>query len=292
MKESKKAILVVSFGTSFHRTREKTIDRIEKDIEEAYPEYRIYRAWTSKMIIAKLLRRDRIQVPTVAEAVDQMIEDGITELVVQPTHVINGVENDLMKEDVLKRRDAFESVAFGDPLLTSQEDNEAVIHAVMEEFPDLKEDEALVLMGHGTTHYANSIYAALDYTFKDLGYSRVFLGTVEAYPSMESLKKQIRALGPRRLILAPFMVVAGDHAIHDMSGEDEDSWRSQFEREGYEVACQMKGLGEYPGVRRIYLRHVRAAEERLQEVCPEGEDALYGQQKRENYTEESQTFPL
>ncbi|MGI6000433.1 MAG: sirohydrochlorin cobaltochelatase, partial [Candidatus Merdisoma sp.] len=264
MKESKKAILVVSFGTSFHRTREKTIDRIEKDIEEAYPEYRIYRAWTSKMIIAKLLRRDRIQVPTVAEAVDQMIEDGITELIVQPTHVINGVENDLMKEDVLKRRDAFESVAFGDPLLTSQEDNEAVIHAVMEEFPDLKEDEALVLMGHGTTHYANSIYAALDYTFKDLGYSRVFLGTVEAYPSMESLKKQIRALGPRRLILAPFMVVAGDHAIHDMSGEDEESWRSQFEREGYEVACQMKGLGEYPGVRRIYLKHVRAAEERLQ----------------------------
>ena len=292
MKESKKAILVVSFGTSFHRTREKTIDRIEKDIEEAYPEYRIYRAWTSKMIIAKLLRRDRIQVPTVAEAVDQMIEDGITELIVQPTHVINGVENDLMKEDVLRRRDAFESVAFGDPLLTSQDDNEAVIHAVMEEFPDLKEDEALVLMGHGTTHYANSIYAALDYTFKDLGYSRVFLGTVEAYPSMESLKKQIRALGPRRLILAPFMVVAGDHAIHDMSGEDEDSWRSQFEREGYEVACQMKGLGGYPGVRRIYLKHVRAAEERLQEVCPEGEETLYGQQKRENYTEESQTFPL
>ena len=189
--ETKKAILAVSFGTSHNDTRKVTIDAIERDMQEAFPDYMLYRAWTSKMIIAKLLRRDRIQVPTVAEAVDQMIEDGITELIVQPTHVINGVENDLMKEDVLKRRDAFESVAFGDPLLTSQEDNEAVSHAVMEEFPDLKEDEALVLMGHGTTHYANSIYAALDYTFKDLGYSRVFLGTVEAYPSMESLKKQI-----------------------------------------------------------------------------------------------------
>ena len=260
MERKTKAILVVSFGTSFHRTREKTIDRIEADIEAAYPDYQIYRAWTSKMIIAKLLRRDGVKVPTVAEAVEQMIADGITELIVQPTHVINGVENDLMKEDVLKRRDAFERVAFGDPLLTSQEDNVAVIRAVMEEFPDLKEDEALVLMGHGTTHYANAIYAALDYTFKDMGYSRVFLGTVEAYPSMESLKKQIRALGPKRLILAPFMVVAGDHAIHDMSGQDEDSWRSQFEREGYEVVCQMKGLGEYPGVRQIYLEHVREAQ--------------------------------
>ena len=247
MKDAKKAILVVSFGTSFHRTREKTIDRIEKDIEEAYPDYRIYRAWTSKLIIAKLLRRDHIKVPTVSEAVEQMIADGVRELVVQPTHVLNGVENDLMKEDVLKRQDAFESVAFGDPLLTTQEDNEAVIRAVMEEFSDLKEDEALVLMGHGTTHYANSIYAALDYTFKDMGYSRVFLGTVEAYPSMESLKKQIRALGPR-----------------NMSGEDEDSWRSQFEKEGYEVVCKMKGLGEYPGVRRMYLEHVRAAQDKLQ----------------------------
>ena len=275
MMDSKKAVLVVSFGTSFHRTREKTIDRIEKDIEEACPDYRIYRAWTSKMIIAKLLRRDGIRVMTVSEAVEQMIEDGIRELIVQPTHVINGVENDLMKEDVLRHRDAFDSIAFGDPLLTSQEDNEAVIRAVMEEFPDIKKDEALVLMGHGTTHYANSIYAALDYTFKDLGYTNVFLGTVEAYPSMESLKKQIRALNPRRLILAPFMVVAGDHAIHDMSGEDEDSWRSQFEKEGYEVVCKMKGLGEYPGVRKMYLEHVQAAEERLQEVCPSGEGLLH-----------------
>ena len=147
MERKTKAILVVSFGTSFHRTREKTIDRIEADIEAAYPDYQIYRAWTSKMIIAKLLRRDGVKVPTVAEAVEQMIADGITELIVQPTHVINGVENDLMKEDVLKRRDAFERVAFGDPLLTSHEDNVAVIRAVMEEFPDLKEDEALVLMG-------------------------------------------------------------------------------------------------------------------------------------------------
>lgn len=292
MKDSKKAILVVSFGTSFHRTREKTIDRIEKDIEETYPDYRIYRAWTSKLIIAKLLRRDQIRVFTVSEAVEQMIEDGITELIVQPTHVLNGVENDLMKEDVLGRRDAFESVAFGDPLLTSQEDNEAVIHAVMEEFPDLKEDEALVLMGHGTTHYANSIYAALDYTFKDLGYSRVFLGTVEAYPSMESLKKQIRALGPRRLILAPFMVVAGDHAIHDMSGEDEDSWRSQFEKEGYEVVCRMQGLGEYPGIRRMYLDHVQAAEERLREVCPAEEHRSVETPFGEASMEDNQIFPL
>ena len=100
---------------------------------------------------------------------------------------------------------------------------------------------------------------------------------------MESLKKQIRALGPKRLILAPFMVVAGDHAIHDMSGQDEDSWRSQFEREGYEVVCQMKGLGEYPGVRQIYLEHVREAQEKnlssdacLQKEAADGSERAEG----------------
>ena len=262
----KKAILVVSFGTSFPETREKTIDRIEADIAAAYPDYTLYRAWTSKMILAKLRKRDGIVIPTVTEAVEQMIADGVEELLVQPTHIINGVENDLMKQDVLAKQDAFRKIAFGDPLLTTTEDNAAVIEAVMAEFGDLKAGEALVLMGHGTTHYANTVYAALDYTFKDLGYPRTFLGTVEAYPSLESLKKQLRALAPKKLILAPFMVVAGDHATNDMSGEDEDSWRSQFETEGYEVACVLKGLGEYRKVRELYVAHAEAARKSLEEA--------------------------
>ena len=259
----KKAILAVSFGTSFNKTREKTIDRIEADIAAAFPEYRIYRAWTSKMIIAKLMRRDGTKIFTVAEAVDQMLADGITQVIVQPTHIINGIENDLMKEDVLKHGAAFESIAFGDPLLTTTEDNEKTIRAVMQEFTELREDEALVFMGHGTTHYANAIYAALDYTFKDLGYPHVFLGTVEAYPSLDTLMKLVGEFHPDKVYLAPFMVVAGDHAIHDMSSEDEDSWRSQFEKAGFSVSCVMKGLGEYPGVRKLYIEHAKAAEEKL-----------------------------
>ena len=257
--KTKKAILVVSFGTTFHRTREKTIDKIEEEIQAAYPEYELYRAWTSKMIIAKLLRRDGIRVPTVTEAVEAMLADGITELVVQPTHIINGVENDQMKADVQEYRDRFLRVVFGNPLLTTTEDSQEAIQAVMAEFPELDTKDALVFMGHGTTHYANTVYAALDYTFKDLGYPHVFLGTVEAYPSLESLMKMVQSFAPRRVLLAPFMVVAGDHAIHDMSGEDQDSWRSQFEKAGFKVECFMKGLGEYAGIRRMYVQHVADA---------------------------------
>ena len=120
-----------------------------------------------------------------------MIADGVQEVIVQPTHIINGIENDLMKEDVLAFQDQVEVIRFGDPLLTTTQDNVDSINALLQDFHDVPEDEVLVFMGHGTTHYANSVYAALDYTFKDMGHKNVFLGTVEAYPSMESLMKQV-----------------------------------------------------------------------------------------------------
>ena len=259
MQESKKAILVVSFGTSYNPTREKTIDVIESKIGDAFSDWKIYRAWTSKMIMAKLLKRDGIKINNVKEAMEQMRDDGITDVVIQPTHVINGIENDLMKEDALSWHDSFHSITFGTPLLTSEQDDCDMIEAIHQEFSYLKADEALVLMGHGTTHYANAIYAALDYTFKDKGYPNIHLGTVEAYPSMETLLKVIREQNPSKVVLAPFMIVAGDHARNDMASDDPDSWRCQFEAAGFPVECVLKGLGEYTKVQEIFIRHVREA---------------------------------
>ena len=256
--QTKKAILAVSFGTSHEDTRKVTIDAIEDSMREVFPDYPVYRAWTSKMIIRKLKNRDNIIVPTVREAMEQMISDGITDVLVQPTHVINGIENDLMKEDALSYRDSFHSISFGDPLLTTEEDSHKVIAAIAEEFSNITKKQALVFMGHGTTHFANSIYAALDYTFKDKGYHNFFLGTVEAYPSMESLKKMVKAYQPEEVVLAPFMIVAGDHAKNDMAGDDPESWYSQFKDEGYEVKAVLKGLGEYKGIRRLFIDHIRA----------------------------------
>lgn len=254
--KTKKAILAVSFGTSHVETRKATIDAIEQDMQAAFPDYPLYRAWTSKMIIKKVNKRDQVHIFTVKEAMEQMRKDGITDVLVQPTHVINGIENDLMKEDALAFRDAFHSISFGDPLLTSEEDSLAVIQAIVNEFRELKKEEALVLMGHGTTHFSNAIYAALDYTFKDKGYANIFLGTVEAYPSMESLMKMVNAYQPSRVILAPFMIVAGDHAKNDMAGDDPESWYSQFKMQGYEVEPVLKGLGEYPGIRKLLVEHL------------------------------------
>ena len=256
---SKKAILVVSFGTSYENTRKVTIDAIERDIADAFPACPTYRAWTIKMIISKLKKRDGIIINTVKEAMEQMLRDGITDVVVQPTHVINGIENDQMKADALSFKDQFASIVFGNPLLTTENDNQAVVKAVADEFQDMDSMTALVLMGHGTEHYSNTVYAALAYRFQDMGHKNIFLGTVEAYPALDSLLRAADTFKPKKIMLAPFMIVAGDHAQNDLAGDDPDSWMNLLSSGGYEVTPVLKGLGEYPEIRQILVDHVQDA---------------------------------
>lgn len=257
--ENNRAILVVSFGTSYEKTRKVTIDAIEKAIEAAYPEYRVYRAWTSRKIIAKLKKQEYFHVFTITEAMEQMLLDGIREVIVQPTHMLNGFENDTMKEEVLAFKDRFAAIVFGNPVLTDKSDCRAVIRAVAEEFSPLDKNTALVLMGHGTAHSANSVYAELNKQFREEGFLNIFLGTVEAYPGMDMLLEMVREYSPRKVILAPFMIVAGDHAKNDMAGTGEDSWVNQFTKAGFHTEPVLKGLGEYEGIRRLLVEHVEEA---------------------------------
>ena len=255
----KKAILVVSFGTSVNATREKTIDRIEADIQKSMPDRAFYRAWTSGMIIRKIEKRDGVHINTVEEAMEQMLSDGITDVIVQPTHVIRGIEYDQLMEKILSYTGKFEQIRIGTPLLTTSEDTDEVLQAVMAEIGTSEKEEAVVFMGHGTPHDSNSIYTELDQRLKELGYPQAFMGTVEAEPTLDTLLEKVKTLQVKRVILAPFMVVAGDHAMNDMAGDEDDSWKSTFEKAGYEVECILKGLGEYPAVRQIYVKHAMEA---------------------------------
>lgn len=254
-----KGILVVSFGTSYKETRELTIKAIEKDIEKSFPDYKIYTAWTSKMIIRKVLRVEGVKIPTVEEAMEEILRDGITELVVQPTHIINGIENDIMTHTIESYKDKFKFIKFSTPLLTSQEDMNEAVGIVSTIFKDVNEDTAVVLMGHGSEHYANMAYSAFDYTMKEKGMANFFMGTVEAYPSIEEVKNAVKNGGYKKVILTPFMIVAGDHATNDLIGDEEDSWYSEFKGMGMEVSYVLKGLGQYEGIRNIFINHLKKA---------------------------------
>ena len=251
---AKKAILVVSFGTSYEQTREKTIGAIEEEFALAFPDYEIRRAFTSGMIIKKLRERDGVIIDSVEQALEKLAADGFGTVICQPTHVMNGFEFDDLRNEVERWKDRFPNIICGWPLLTSFEDYHLVTKALQEEFSDIGPDTALVLMGHGTEHPANATYPALDYRLKAQGCKNFFIGTVEGYPDLATVMREVEAIHAKKVILAPLMVVAGDHAINDMCG-DENSWLQQFEQAGYQVEPVLRGLGEYPSIRKIYLRH-------------------------------------
>jgi sirohydrochlorin cobaltochelatase len=253
-----KAILVVSFGTSYLDALDKNIRVIEDTIQDAYPDYKVYRAFTSKMIIKKLKSVHNLHIDTVPEAVERMIKDGIHELVVQPTHIINGTENDIMLDEIRQQQEHFTSIQFGMPLLSSTNDYFKVVDIIASQYKP-SDSDVLVLMGHGTDHYANSTYPALDYTFKQQGYNNIFVGTVEGYPEIDNVVALVNAYKPAKVILLPLMLVAGDHAQNDMAGDDDDSWKVIFTEEGFEVETIIKGLGELKEIQELYLEHLKEA---------------------------------
>ena len=254
----KKVILVVSFGTSYNDTREATIDAIENKVAEEFSDYEVRRAFTSQIIINKLAERDGLVIDNVTEAMERLVSDGVGTLVIQPTHVMHGFEYNDMVEETSVFAENFASFKYGSPLLSSTEDYEKVVNAIIEEY-NVPEDTALVLMGHGTHHFANSTYSALDYMFKDMGYENVFVGTVEGYPEFDSVLKWVNNGEYNKVVLAPLMVVAGDHASNDMAGDEDDSWKVMFKSEGKEVETILKGLGEIVAIQQIYVEHIEEA---------------------------------
>ena len=279
-------ILVVSFGTSFNDSRAADIKGIEDAIQAAYPDWSVRRAFTAQIIINHVQARDGEKIDNMEQALERAVANGVKDLVVQPTHLMHGAEYDEMMEMVDSYRDKFESVVIAEPLLGEvgsdatviNADKEAVAKAITAEavktagFDSLdaaaKDGTAFVFMGHGTSHTAKVSYTQMQSQMNALGYKNVFIGTVEGEPeetACENVIEAVKAAGYTKVVLRPLMVVAGDHANNDMAGDDEDSWKSQFEASGEfdSVDCQIAGLGEVADIQQLYVAHTKAAVDSL-----------------------------
>lgn len=254
----KQALLVISFGTSFHDTYHKTIEAIEKDLQQAFPDADFFEAYTSRMIIKKLKQRDGIDVDTPAEALEKIKAAGYTNVLCQTTHIINGHEFYLTVKDLKPFQDDFDTFEIGRPLLTQHEDFEEITKILVDNLPPLSPVDAWVYMGHGTDHHANSGYPAMDHYLKEYS-DKLYMATVEGYPTIDEVMKHLKVRRIKRVGLMPFMVVAGDHANNDMAGDDPDSWKSKLTAAGFDVTCVVKGLGEIPAVRQMFVEHAQHA---------------------------------
>ncbi|HCX65669.1 MAG TPA: sirohydrochlorin cobaltochelatase [Eubacteriaceae bacterium] len=256
---SKKALLVASFGTSYKETREKTIDRIEDRMEGSFPEHDLYGAFTSEMIRRKIAKRDQDHRFNVEEALKHLKMEGYDEVVVQPTHILGGVEYEKVLFQSAAARQNFKTIKVGRPLLHTQEDYEQVIDAMAKHF-DFVDPGSILFMGHGSEHGADSAYSKLNHMLWQKGYENTYVATVEGYPTFEDGLEYLKQRKEGKVRLIPFMIVAGDHAQNDMAAE-EDSWKSQLEEKGYQVEVRMEGIGELLQIQQLFVKHAQDAAE-------------------------------
>ena len=275
-------LLVVSFGTSFNDSRAQDIKGIEDKLQEAYPDWSVRRAFTAQIIINHVEARDDEVIDNMDQALDRAVANGVKNLVVQPTHLMHGAEYDEMVEAIDSYKDKFESVAIAEPMLGEvgddatviNDDKKAVAQAITDEACKIagydsmeaaaEDGTAFVFMGHGTSHTANVTYDQMQTQMDDLGFTNAFIGTVEGEPEdteCQAVIAKVKDAGFKKVVLRPLMVVAGDHANNDMAGDDDDSWKSQFNASGAfdSVDCQIAGLGRIEAVEDLYVEHTKAA---------------------------------
>ena len=253
-------LLVLSFGTSYNDSRRLTIGAIEGDLEKAFPDFSVRRGFTANIIIDHVQRRDNILIDDVDAALERAVNNGVKNLVVQPTHLMHGLEYDELVKEVGNYSDAFDQVVFGEPLLNSDDDFARVEKAITEWTASYDDGEtAICFMGHGTEADSNEVYQKMQDLLTKDGYTNYFVGTVEAQPSLDDVLAKVQAGDYKRVVLEPLMVVAGDHANNDMAGDEDGSWKKTFEDAGYEVECLLRGLGENEDLRAIYVDHAKAA---------------------------------
>lgn len=251
----KKAIVVTSFGTSHMDASEKYIVPVEQAIQKEMPDWDIFRAFTSNIIIKKLQQQENSSIQRPESILSDLAASGYEQILVQPTHILPGKEYHDVKEEVLSfaRKYPTIKVALGEPLFYRHTDYISVVEAMQSTWPLCQEDERLLLFGHGTDHFSNACYFELQYVLNSL-YDRALVSTVEATPSLENAIDTMKKQNIRSVYLTPLMLVSGDHVKNDMMGTDEDSWKNQLKKEGFKVNVLKDGLGKNPNIIDLYVK--------------------------------------
>ena len=237
-----KAVLVTSFGTSHKDTREKCLDLIENEVRAKYGSEKVERAYTSGVIRRIVERKEGIHIFDQNKGLEALKNKGYDEIITMSLHILDGIE-------YAKLNDKYGKIS--KPLLVNDEDFEKVVND--EEFNSTEGNDAIVFMGHGSESAADSTYQRLQEEYLKAGKDNIFIATVEGQVTIEDVIQKLKGRGFKKILLKPFMIVAGDHAKNDMASDEEDSWKTILQNEGYEVTPLLKGMGEYEFIRKMFM---------------------------------------
>lgn len=238
-----KGILITSFGTTHIDTREKSIEVIENLVKEKYGAERVERAFTSNIVRKVILKQENLKINNHEEGIKALKEKGYDEIITMSLHILAGSE--------YKGKISHEEGIVTESLIYNDEDYERIVNE--KEINDLMGNDALIFMGHGSSDVADATYGKLQQCYEKNGYNDIYVATVEGEIVIEDIIEKIKDKGYKKILLKPFMIVAGDHAKNDMGSDEEDSWKTLLENEGYEVEVLLKGLGEHKLVQDMFL---------------------------------------
>ena len=262
----KEGVLLVAFGTSAPEGMPafKTVDA---EFKKAFPDSPVVWAYTSQIIRKKLAQQGQ-PVGGISDGLAQLAKDGAKVVRVQSLHVLGGEEFSALERavllDVSKHPGRFDAVFLGRPLLESRADAQELATIILADTKKARgKNAALVLMGHGQSHgRADLAFEGVRAVFK-AAHKNIHMATVEGARTVEELLTELKAAKVKRVVLAPLMLVAGDHARNDLAGDEENSWASQIKKAGIKVDAHLKGLGEMPGTAAIFVRHAKESSDDL-----------------------------
>ncbi len=290
-RKDKKAIVLAGFGTTYLSALVSFTD-IMHETQKAFPGVKVKVAFTSNIIrniwhkrqndkkfLAehKDIPREFLFVKGPLATIADLQDEGYNIIIVQPTHIYDGEEYaDLTSylnglnaiKTVKKKYMPFKKLVLGRPVLGAKgpvhdyhEDMETAAKAMASDVALAAENKAaLVYMGHGNEFLSTGAYVEFQQTMRQMyPDTPVFIGTVEGYPSLDNVVNALVHTGTRKIVLKPFMIVAGDHANNDMAGSEKDSWKNVIQAKGIKVITEIKGLGENPEIGKILIQHIRDA---------------------------------
>lgn len=262
---NKDAILVMSFGTTYPETRAQTIEATVKQIQAAHPDTKVVLAFTSHIIIDRVKANEGISIPTPEEALSQLKAEGYTRVALTSLDIIPGMEYNYKTAVYDIHKTDFKKMTMGTPLMywmgqeEQRDDVEDTMKAIGSQLPKLGQNDAVLIMAHGTPDPANAYYSVMQDRLNDLYGGKVLIYTVEGKPNLEDVISKLKAQNIKNVTLMPFMMVAGDHANNDMAGDEPDSHKSLLQAEGFNVKTYLHGLGENQNIRQLFTNRADEA---------------------------------
>lgn len=246
MRQEDKVVIVAVHSGAENADAQQSLDRFNARLKQAYPLYDFREAWTSRKGVKPVATPDAL--------FSQLQKEGYTHVLVQSSELTDGAEMQYLRYMVDANKEKFKQMRLGAPLLNDVQDYEEVIKTAIAAYGKPKEINVLVC--NGAEGAANAQYALLEYALHDHDLTSWYVGTLDGYPSLDNIIKQLKLQKQKKVNLVPFMFAADKQLMAARMKE----WAQMLQQAGYKVATEAHNVGELDAILNIFEKHIRHAE--------------------------------